>query len=74
MSDIKKRSGDVITNDKLVVFLYILMRDHIPCGVIESIYKEHIVLSHEYIKEFLFSNGWLAEYAKDIVNRLVDVE
>jgi hypothetical protein len=40
------------------------MRDHIPSGDIEGILKD--ILNEEYE----FSNGWLANHAKDIAERL----
>jgi hypothetical protein len=35
-SNIFTRSGSRVTRDPLVVFLYILLRDHLPAGVIEG--------------------------------------
>jgi hypothetical protein len=65
--DIRQRSGKVNGHNILVEFLYILMRDHVVPGTIESILKDlekHCDLEKE------FSNGWLANYAKDIASRL----
>ena len=42
------------------------MRDYLPPGDIEEIIRGHCA----YCKHYEFSNGWLAEYAKDIVERL----
>lgn len=62
----RKRSGTITSEDKLTSFLYELMRDHIPCGVVEKIML-HLHDEHETI---FFTNGWLASYAKDIAERL----
>jgi len=63
--DIQTRSGNITSEDPLVNFLYILMRDYLPTGVVERIVEEHT-----YSDIASFSNGWLAEYAKDIALRL----
>lgn len=65
MKEMRQRSGAVDSNDKLVCFLYVLMRDYLPCGDIESIVLEHI--GNQKVE---FANGWLANYAKDIAGRL----
>lgn len=61
---IRERSGLVNDSDKLVTFIYLLGRDHLPVGEIEEIMKG---ISKD---EFVFSNGWLAKYAQDVKNRL----
>ena len=61
---IRKRSGEVNSSDRLVTFLYLILRDHILPGDIEEVLRN--VSDHESE----FSNGWLAEYAKDIAERL----
>lgn len=62
---IRGRSGRVNSTDKVVCLLYLLLRDTMPAGQLES-----IVASLEKDHEFLFSNGWLAEYAIDLRERL----
>ena len=69
MKPIRKRSGEVNSHDRLVGFLYILMREHLTAGEIESLMKEHVDPIPEG-DEFVFSNGWLAEHAKDLAKRL----
>jgi hypothetical protein len=66
MIDLRLRSGDVETSDKLVSFLYDLMRDHLPPGTVER-----LVLDAQ-TTPVKFTNGWLAEYAKDLATRLKD--
>jgi len=63
---LRNRSGNVEINSRLVSFLYQLMRDHLPMGVIEKIVQDADVPIVEY------TNGWLAKYAEDIANRLKD--
>jgi len=62
---LRERSGHIVSDDKLVSFLYILLRDHLPSADVEEIVREHTSNN-----EMLFTNGWLAEYAKDIAGRL----
>lgn len=63
----REASGNVTTADRLEVFLYLLLRDHLPAGAVEKIV---LTLNEE---ETLFTNGWLATYAKDLSKRLRDV-
>ena len=60
-----ERSGEVTSTDPLVPLLYEIVRDHLPIGVIEE-----IVQGIEIGTTYVFSNGWLAEYAKDAASRL----
>lgn len=63
---IAARSGKVMHSDPLVAFLYVLMRDGDVCpGRIEEVLKNNV---HYGAAEY--SNGWLAQYASDIANRL----
>lgn len=62
---LREVSGSINSNDKLVGFLYDLMRDHMPVGEIESIIREN-----ETNKELCFSNGFLAKIALDMAERL----
>lgn len=63
--DMRKASGSVVGNDKLTSFLYELMRDHLPPGVVEG-----IVRSSEVDEETTYTNGWLAQYAQHLSDRL----
>jgi hypothetical protein len=58
-----KRSGEVMDDDPLVRFLYLLMRDHLPTGVVEGIVQSDDKVIH-------FTNGFLARYAQDMAARL----
>ena len=66
MDLLRKRSGTKRSYDKLVSFLYVLMRDHLPAGAVEEIMLKQVELKGESV----FTNGWLAEYSKDIAKRL----
>ena len=53
--------------DKLVMFLYILMREHLPSGRVERIMEEHVDEIHHIP---IYENGYLAEHAANIAGRL----
>jgi len=59
-------SGTVSTRNKLVEFIYLLGRDHVSLGTIEAIMEE---VTGE---EILYTNGWLANYAKNVTERLLE--
>lgn len=59
-----ERSGAMITGNKVVSFLYELMRDHVPPGVVEGI------VNHSQELPCSMTNGWLAGYALDVASRL----
>lgn len=67
-NDLRKESGKVTSNDELVAFLYVLMRDHLPCGQVEQIIQDNILAQKE--EKITFSNGYLANYAKNLANIL----
>ena len=62
----RAESGNVTSPDPLVSFLYILMRDHLNPGKMESILLNG---PHGGV-ESVYSNGWLANYCKYIAQRL----
>ena len=66
----RNMSGNVRSADKMVIFLYTLMRDEIPSGKIEEIIQE----IDDMQGEVLFTNGWLAKYAINIAGRLKSEE
>jgi hypothetical protein len=68
MAKLRERSGSVDSKDPLVGFLYILMRDHLPVGMVEGIMRDHVNVETDDVDNY--SNGWLAEYAKDLSKRL----
>lgn len=65
---LRQRSGVVCIESRLVAFLYHLLRDHLPAGVVEELVRE----TTEAEETGLYSNGYLARYAEDIAKRLLD--
>ena len=64
MEALRDRSGHITSVSPLVSFLYELMRDHVPVGVVEHI------MTNTSTQPCTFSNGWLASYATDVAKRL----
>lgn len=62
---VREASGAVNLDSKLASFLYSLMRDHLPTGIVEELVQEACVES-----KVLYTNGWLALYAKNLADRL----
>jgi hypothetical protein len=62
---LRERSGKVDGDDLLQAFLYRLMRDEVVPGAIEG-----ILLDVTKETEFQYTNGYLAQYAKDVADRL----
>ena len=62
---IRKASGEVESTDPLAAFLYLLTRDHLTPSTVEEIMGR---LSGKL--STVFSNGWLAQYAMDVADRL----
>jgi hypothetical protein len=63
----RKASGEVDDRRRLVCFLYLLARNHLPVGTIESIWKTE---GASVEGPFQFTNGWLATWAQDMADRL----
>lgn len=70
---LRKKSGSVKDSRLLVAFLYVLMRDEVPPGVIEGTLLK---LSNENAEdketkhEYMLTNGYLAKYAQDLADRI----
>lgn len=62
-----ERSGNVTHEGLMVNFLYELMRDHLATGIIEGLVRNCELGKG---KQKYYSNGWLAEYARDVCSRL----
>lgn len=58
-------SGTVTSDDKLVIFIYLLLRDGLNFGAVERLVDAS---THE--KTAVFTNGWAATHAMDIASRL----
>lgn len=68
---LRQRSGSVNSADPLVDFVYHLLRDHLPAGDVEKIMVERVfpeMRQGDTVSQFC--NGYLANYAKDIADRL----
>lgn len=63
----RQASGEVSDSRRLVKFLYLLARDHMTIGQIESLLDESC-FGHG--GSVVYTNGWLAEWAKDAADRL----
>jgi hypothetical protein len=63
-AELRERSGNIQIDDKLTSFLYSLMRDHLPAGIVEQLVREITESDTKY------TNGWLANYANDLSKRL----
>lgn len=61
----REESGSVDSADPLVCFLYVLGRDALPLGTVEE-----LVRRMTFGGVWQFTNGWLAEWAKDLAERL----
>lgn len=62
----RKASGSVESDDPLVSFLYLLARDGLPVGQIETLIDQTQPPGVKHI----FTNGWLATWAMDAAARL----
>ena len=64
---LREDSGTVQLNgDRLVGFLYDLLRDHLPPGKVEALVREAELCD----PDVTYSNGWLARYAENLAGRL----
>lgn len=57
------------TKSEFVAFLYELLRDHVPIGVIEAIVEEQEEHRNENMG-WLLTNGHLAAYCEEVAERL----
>lgn len=55
-------------NDILKAFIYLLVRDHVPFGIIEEIFWD---LKETELKDYQFTNKIMEDYAQQAVNRLI---
>lgn len=64
--ELRKASGAVTyDHDALTEFLYTLMRDHLPVGVVAE-----VVTDSGSTKPVVYTNGWLAQYAHYLASKL----
>jgi hypothetical protein len=55
-------------NEQLQSFIYILLRDYLPAGIIEKIMRDHVEKTASGVD---FCNHYLADYAAEITDRLM---
>lgn len=67
---LRERSGSVDAADPLVDFFYHLLRDHLPAGEVEGIMQKHVFPNGDGWGKSQFCNGFIANYAKDLAQRL----
>lgn len=63
---LKDASGNVVDDTRLVSFLYSLMIESVPPGVIQK------ALCESPAGRVKYSNGFVAEYARYVARRLLD--
>lgn len=69
----REASGRVNDGRRLVAFLYELARDEVPMGALEDIINRIAELPAEKVPgPYLFTNGWLAQWAQDTADRLTE--
>jgi hypothetical protein len=71
-AELRERSGSVNSKDLVVAFLYQILRDHLPAGTVEEIMQQHVLSPQveEGDGTSEYCNGYIAQYAQDIANRL----
>jgi hypothetical protein len=67
ITNLKLASGNVQSKDKLVNFLYLLMREHLTFGQIAKLIEE---VENDGDENIEFTNGFAANYAKFISEKL----
>jgi hypothetical protein len=68
----RRRSGSVDSASPIAFLLYMVLRDYVPAGELESIVED--ALSASLRKPHTFSNGWTAQHAIDAARRLYEAE
>jgi len=70
IKEIRTTSGTITSDDPIVEFLYELMRDHIPVGVVENLVQATEEHRQRGDNTVIFTNGWLASHALNLAERL----
>ena len=65
---LREASGHICYKDPMVDFFYLLMRDELPAATVERLVRESINPKGKEIS--VFTNGWLAQYANNLVELL----
>lgn len=66
--DLRDHSGKVVSSDPWVTFMYLLLRDRLPAGVVAELLNDTLFTTAA--TEAVFTNGYLANYAKYIVEKM----
>ena len=67
--ELRETSGSITFNDRLTAFLYVLMRDHTPPGIVSTLLMDSMIGGKT--EPITYCNGWLADYAHYIAQHLV---
>lgn len=59
--------AELTTVDKLTAFIYLLARDHVPFGQVESTMWSVLQLHHKIV----FSSEHIGEWAREVATRLM---
>ena len=73
MKQIREESGEIDLTGLFTAVFYRLMRDEVVPGAMEGIVQD-ILAAHNNHDPIGYSNGWLALYAKNIVDRLTYID
>lgn len=71
IDSLRVESGNIKYSDPLTSFIYELLRDHLTCATVEVIIS-HIIA--ESGKEIAFTNGWLAQYAHNLADLIINAD
>lgn len=69
---IRNNSGMIDIDSRLTGFLYLLMRDKLATGEVEDLMQKMTSEDGFVDPHSVYTNGWLALYAADIADRLLD--
>lgn len=69
---LKNDSGNVKIKGRFVGFLYDLIRDYVPLGDVTKLLEGQLI--YEPDEEIVYTNGWLANYAAWIAEKLTAKE
>lgn len=68
--EMRNETNNIVLHGHLRAFIYNLMRDNLPCGVVEQMVMN---LEENAADEYYYTNGWLAQYADNIASRLESI-
>lgn len=68
-NEMRFASGVSQSTDRMVAFLYMLVRDHLTPSQFSNL-VDKVTIDAEDTKKWVFTNGWLAEYVKYELERM----